>query len=334
MDRAQAWSERGSRYRWQPPGGDAEVEVFHVELGDPEAPPVVLVHGFPTSSVDWVEVAEALAPSHRVCALDLPGYGFSGKPRGWGYGLSRDAELLEHHVTEVLGLRSMVVLAHDRGSSVAMVHATQGSQVAHEHLVLTNGNIFLPLSTLTPAQRVMLDPEAGPDLLAGLSAQQLAEGVGAGMFTPPRGAGDPEVEAMAAGFAHDGGVEVIHETIQYLVERAEHEQGWLEALAASDVSTSLVWGLCDTVAPVRVALHVWHAHLARRAVPGALYLVPGANHYLQNDRPDALVEVLGHLLGDDATPPGPLGPDPRAPVLVDRTRPALPAAADLLGLPD
>ena len=164
MNRGDAWRDKGGYFSWRPRAGDAdEVQVFHVELGDPDAPALVLVHGFPTSSVDWFEVAERLSDRYRVCAMDFPGFGFSDKPLGWGYSLVRDAEVLEHYLAEVLGLESMIMLAHDRGSSVAMIHTTGGeSRVRLEHLFVTNGNIFLPLSNLTQAQRLMLDPATGP----------------------------------------------------------------------------------------------------------------------------------------------------------------------------
>jgi hypothetical protein len=62
-----------------------------------------------------------------------------------------------------------------------------------------------------------------------------------------------------------------------------------------------------------------------------LYFVPDANHYLQVDRPDAFVKVLLHAL--DATgelPPGALGAEPGAPLLIDSSRTRLPDAASLL----
>src|SRR5215510_8123642 len=123
MNRAESWRERGTYFTWQPRRGDAAaVQVFHAELGETGAPPIVLVHGFPTSSVDWFEVAELLSDGYRVCAMDFPGFGFSDKPLGWGYSLVRDAEVLEHYLADVLGLESMIMLAHDRGSSVEMIH--------------------------------------------------------------------------------------------------------------------------------------------------------------------------------------------------------------------
>jgi pimeloyl-ACP methyl ester carboxylesterase len=308
------------------------VEVFHVELGDPEAPVLSLVHGYPTSSVDWVEVAERLASRFRVCCVDFPGYGFSDKPRGWGYSLGRDAVLLDHYLSEVVGAKSVVMAAHDRGDSVALIHADNSAQgearVAVEHLALANANIFLPLSNLTDAQRLILH---NPELLERLTPEMFAAGLGQATYTPKRGPDDPEVQALAVTFAHDDGIAVLNETIQYLVERSADEGSWLRSLAATPLPTTLIWGVYDTVSPPRVATHVWEQHLMFKPGRNALYLVPGANHYLQNDRPDAYVEVLEHTLdsADDA-PPGPLSDAVDAPLLVDRSRTELPDAAELI----
>lgn len=328
--RADEWLSRGSRFSWSPAEGDAEaVEVFHVELGDPDAPVLALVHGFPTCSVDWFSVAELLSSQFRVCALDFPGYGFSSKPRGWGYSLRRDAELLDHYLSVVVGASSVVMVAHDRGDSVALIHATDaGARVELSHLVLSNGNLFLPLSQLTDAQRLMLH---NPSVLEQLTPSLLAQGMGALMFTPPRGPSDPEVVALAATFAHEDGVGVLHETIQYLHERAVDEVSWLEALAATPVPTTLVWGVYDTVSPVRVPMHVWQEHLVFKPGRNSFYLVPGANHYVQNDRPEAFVQVLEHALSSpEDLPPGALSEATDAPVLVDRSRASMPNAASLV----
>jgi pimeloyl-ACP methyl ester carboxylesterase len=308
------------------------VDVFHVEIGDADSPVVALVHGFPTCSIDWFEVAERLSPRYRVCMLDFPGFGYSDKPRGWGYSLPRDAELLDHYLTQIVGAQSVVVVAHDRGDSVALIHAANGAAGrAHaqvEHLVLSNANLFLPLSNLTDAQRLMLH---SPELLSELTPELLAAGMGAIMFTPPRAPDDPAVQALAATFAHDDGVAVLHETIQYLVERSVDETAWLRSLAATAVPTTLIWGICDTVAPVRVASHVWHEHLMFKPGRNAFYLIPGANHYLQNDRPDAFAQALGHALqAAEDVAPGALSEAVDAPILVDRSRIELPSAAELI----
>ena len=98
--RADEWRSRGGHFSWRPAEGDASpVEIFHVEIGDPGAPVLLLIHGWPTSSIDWFEVANQLSARFRVCALDFPGYGFSDKPPGWGYSLTRDEELIEYYLS-------------------------------------------------------------------------------------------------------------------------------------------------------------------------------------------------------------------------------------------
>jgi pimeloyl-ACP methyl ester carboxylesterase len=336
MTRADEWHRRGGTFRWRPRSQDAaDVEIFHVEMGADDAPAFVLVHGFPTSSIDYFAIAGLLCDRYRVCTVDFPGFGFSDKPLGWGYSLLRDAELLDHYMADVVGLESAIVYAHDRGSSVAMIHTISAdSRVRTEHLFLTNGNICLPLSNLTDFQRVILDPERGPAALATLPPEVLAAGMGQATYSPPRAAGDPDVEALAAIFEHGGGLPVLHETIQYLVERAQHEEEWLQTLAALDVPTTFIWGLLDTVSPPRVVNHVWDRHVMTKPGRNALYYVPDANHYVQNDRPEAVVETILHALTAPAdTPPGAIAPGSGSPVLVDRSRKELPRAADVLTHP-
>src|SRR5690349_18712796 len=100
--RAKEWLDAGDYFEWEPPepvGQARTLRIFHAELGDPEAPILLLLHGFPTSSVDWADVAGPLSSSHRVCVLDFPGFGYSDKPKGASYTLARDADLVGHYLS-------------------------------------------------------------------------------------------------------------------------------------------------------------------------------------------------------------------------------------------
>jgi len=336
MAKADEWRSRGRYFSWRPAHEDAApVQIFHVELGDPDAPVLLLIHGWPTSSIDWSAIADQLSARFRVCALDFPGYGFSDKPPGWGYSLARDTELIEFYVSEVLGAETGVVVGHDRGDSVALRYVASRADgrpaMRLEHLVLSNGNVFLPLSNLTGAQRQMLDAKSWATMKNSLTPAQLAAGLGASTFTPARKAGDPEVEALSAIFDHDNGIAVLHDTIQYLVERSKDEEAWLTELARTSFPVTVIWGLYDAVSPPRVASYVWNEYLMLKPGRNRLYFVPDANHYLQVDRPDAFVRVLLDALEPaDDQKPGALGAELGAPLLVDSSRPRLPAAADLL----
>jgi alpha/beta hydrolase family protein len=55
-------------------------KVFYREAGNPKAPAVLLLHGFPTSSHMYRELIPALANRYHVVAPDLPGFGFTEAP--------------------------------------------------------------------------------------------------------------------------------------------------------------------------------------------------------------------------------------------------------------
>ena len=96
------------RYR----GQDVFVKVSGV------GPPLMLLHGFPTSSYDWRKVYEELSTRHTVIMLDMLGLGFSSKPERLDYRLSQHADLCEWLIF-TLGLDNLSLVAHDLGVSVA-----------------------------------------------------------------------------------------------------------------------------------------------------------------------------------------------------------------------
>ena len=55
-------------------------KVFYREAGRKDAPVLLLLHGFPSSSHMFRDLIPALADTYRVVAPDLPGFGFSGAP--------------------------------------------------------------------------------------------------------------------------------------------------------------------------------------------------------------------------------------------------------------
>jgi pimeloyl-ACP methyl ester carboxylesterase len=67
------------------------VTVFYREAGPSDAPVVLLLHGFPTSSFQYRELIPRLADRYRVIAPDLPGFGFTEVPENRHYKYTFDA---------------------------------------------------------------------------------------------------------------------------------------------------------------------------------------------------------------------------------------------------
>src|SRR5689334_21917308 len=70
--------------------------VFYREVGPTNAPVVLLLHGFPTSSFQYRELIPWLADRYRVLAPDLPGFGFNEVPeqRRYTYSFAALADTL------------------------------------------------------------------------------------------------------------------------------------------------------------------------------------------------------------------------------------------------
>ena len=83
--------------------------------------PVILLHGFPQTLVQWHRIAPELARTHRIVMMDLRGYGWSTAPRSEGNetyskrAMGRDVV----RVMEALGYAQFAVIGHDRGARVA-----------------------------------------------------------------------------------------------------------------------------------------------------------------------------------------------------------------------
>lgn len=127
-------------YRTIPVG---EVEVFYREAGSAEAPVVLLLHGFPTSSHMFRELIPILSREYRVIAPDLPGFGSTVAPaRGGSFSYTFDslAETMDGFV-EALGIERFSMYVFDYGAPVGFRLALKRPK-AIEALVTQNGNAY------------------------------------------------------------------------------------------------------------------------------------------------------------------------------------------------
>ena len=318
------WRSGGTELRWQSTtaaNGGREVAVFSRRCGTAGAPALVCVHGFPTSSIDYFALTRELQSEFDIFLLDFPGYGLSEKPRApYAYSLYDDARLLIHAITQVWGLGRYTLLTHDRGTSVGIIALTMlAAEEQPGEVILTNANIYLPLSNLTVFQTALLDPATGRSTASATTPEMLAAGLGASTFMPRRTLDDPEIAALAKCFAHNDGIQVLPDTIQYLNERAAGETSWLEALSGMDVNTTLVWGLHDNVSPVRVPNFVWATYLQDKPGLNRYWIVPTADHYLQCDAPQQLAQIVRLTVSGEQIPLQTLDARPDGAVLVDQT---------------
>jgi pimeloyl-ACP methyl ester carboxylesterase len=118
------------------------VDVFYREAGSANAPTVLLLHGFPTSSHMFRNLIPALADRYRVIAPDYPGFGQSEAPdhSKFDYTFAHYADLVDGLLGQ-LGAKSYAMYVMDYGAPV-------GYRLALKHpervtaLIVQNGNAY------------------------------------------------------------------------------------------------------------------------------------------------------------------------------------------------
>lgn len=118
------------------------LNIFYREAGDPGAPAVLLLHGFPTSGHQYRGLMIRLAEKYRVIAPDLPGFGFSDAPdaKSFGYTFDHLAEIMESF-TDAVHLSRYALYVFDYGAPVGFRLAlSRPERVAA--LISQNGNAY------------------------------------------------------------------------------------------------------------------------------------------------------------------------------------------------
>jgi pimeloyl-ACP methyl ester carboxylesterase len=118
------------------------LNVFYREAGRRDAPVILLLHGFPTSSHMFRDLIPALSDRYHVIAPDLPGFGFTEAPdrASFAYTFAYLAKVVDRF-TEVLGLNRFAVFVFDYGAPI-------GFRIALKHpdritaIISQNGNAY------------------------------------------------------------------------------------------------------------------------------------------------------------------------------------------------
>jgi pimeloyl-ACP methyl ester carboxylesterase len=119
-----------------------DLDVFYREAGPKDAPAILLLHGFPTSSQMFRNLIPALADKYRVIAPDYPGYGQSSMPARdkFAYTFDNLAKVMDEF-TQQVGLTKYALYVQDYGAPI-------GYRLAAKHperitaIVVQNGNAY------------------------------------------------------------------------------------------------------------------------------------------------------------------------------------------------
>jgi pimeloyl-ACP methyl ester carboxylesterase len=281
-----AWRAAGTYVRWR------EHTIFARVDGPRGAPPLVLIHGFPTASWDWWPLWAPLAARYRLVTCDMLGFGFSARPRGHAYRIVDQAELLLAVLARA-GVSRCRVLAHDYGVTVAQELLARQRGRSAAPVAFLNGGLFPEAHRARPIQQLLASP-LGP-LVARLSSHRTfvrSMRAIAGDHPPS----DAELDVLWQLASRDGGVRAMPGLLGYLAERRRHRARWVGALIDSPVPLRLIDGLADPVSGGHMAARY------RELVPRAdVVELPGVGHYPQLEAPAAVLAAVAPFLATCAT---------------------------------
>ena len=118
------------------------LDIFYREAGRPDAPAVLLLHGFPTSSHMFRHLIPALADRYRVVAPDYPGFGYSSFPARdrFTYSFATLAKVIGGF-TDAVGFDRYALYIQDYGAPVGLRLALERPH-AIAALIAQNGNAY------------------------------------------------------------------------------------------------------------------------------------------------------------------------------------------------
>jgi pimeloyl-ACP methyl ester carboxylesterase len=118
------------------------VDIFYREAGDKKNPSILLLHGFPTSSIMFKNLMIALSDRFHLVAPDYPGFGFSAFPSKdkFEYTFSNIAACI-NKFTEEIGVRSFTIYLHDYGCPIGLrLCVNHPGKI--ERIIVQNGNAY------------------------------------------------------------------------------------------------------------------------------------------------------------------------------------------------
>lgn len=190
------------------------IHHLHVRSEAPDAPALLLCHGWPGSVVEFLDVIEPLSERFHLVIPSLPGYGWSDKPTAAGIGVERIGELWDG-LMHGLGYGEYVVQGGDWGGIVATtmgVQAPAGLLGIHVNMAIVDPKALSGFDDLTADEQAQLARlKQHRQTGMGYSTQQRTrpQTLGYGLADSPVGQLAWIVEKFHAWTDHDGDHEAV-----------------------------------------------------------------------------------------------------------------------------
>jgi pimeloyl-ACP methyl ester carboxylesterase len=290
--------------KWREEGQILELKgkkIFVHDQGPKADDAVFIVHGYPGSSWDFQGVVERIGDKARTVVMDMRGFGLSEKPLEGtyqeNYTLALQADLYEA-LAEKLGLKSVILVAHDMGQTVGLELMARFEESRTDfrirHAILLDGSTLVDMIQLQPFQAQLLKEPAVAydDDMAWQDIIDLFPGT-FGKETKARDDFNEIVTCMSHQIDYDHGSRVMGSIGHYLKERKEQFNRWSRTLFTfKHAPLTVIWGVQDPVAVIAMA-----DRIKKERPVTDLYKYEDSGHWPSIEWPDRIGDAIIARLG-------------------------------------
>lgn len=270
------------------------VDTFYREAGPPDAPVVLLPHGYPCSSYEFRNLMPRLADRWRLVAPDYPGAGYSATPEDFDYSFDGYAAFLDRFV-KTLGLSRFALYLHDFGSPIgARLAIMAPERIAAQ--IIQNGDIpyedaLGPKYAEIEATWTLPEPEMRAQLAKAIDEETFKEEFLNALDDERADRIPPDLWKLHWSLVTPKRKEVAIDLIAGLKQNRAWFPTHRQYLATHEPPTLIVWGPHDHYMPEKSA----RAYL--RDLPQAeLHLLDGG-HWLLETHLDEVSGLMRDFLG-------------------------------------
>ena len=262
------------------------LKVHLRDEGDPDAPPIVFVHGHTEDLHTWNHVVKNLVESFRVIRFDLRRHGLTGPAPDNDYRIENYVSDLSM-VVDHIGIDSFVLVGHSMGGRISARYAMGKPERVNNLILLSASGAPIKEESSSPlALRLMKNP-FGRFLIKRIWSRRMAKKSLEDMVFDKSSITDEEIDRMWDFSIYPGNMDAMFQ---------EFRETW-DAFDTADIkeittNALLIWGKEDSICPE--SMGIWYdSHLPN----STMVVLPNIGHNPHFECPDRCSDEISSWLG-------------------------------------
>lgn len=273
-----AWYQAGQYFDWD------HCKIFYKKMG--AGPVLLMIHGFPTASCDWSEMAADLSQSFTIIAADIADAGHSSNPGRKTYTLHEHADMFEA-LMKHLDTSTVNLVGHDVGDAICQeIIARQNEKKLSftvESCIFLNGGILMSAHRPRNIQSQLAGP-FGYFVARFMKKKTLMSAVAAIMGPQNK----PDIEALEVLWQISksiNGRPSLARRSHNMANRREHSGRWVKALQETTIPMCMINGIDDPIS----GAHACNA-IEQKLPNIEITRLQGVGHFPLIEAPDSCVK--------------------------------------------